>query len=100
PAAADLTDWLPLQILEENAARSAPSEASLHRRGGSLAGGSVAGGSMAGGPRAGHPSMADPVAPVADPVAPAADPVAPMAMAAGSLQDEPAPGGDAIDHPQ
>ena len=98
PAAADLTDWLPLQILEENAARSAPSEASLHRRGGSLAGGSVAGGSMAGGSvaggsMAGHPSMADPVAPVADPVAP-------MAMAAGSLQDEPAPGGDAIDHPQ
>ena len=42
---------------------------------------------------AGHPSMADPVAPVADPVAP-------MAMAAGSLEDERAPGGDAIDHPQ
>ena len=88
PAAADLTDWLPLQILEENAARSAPSEASLHRRGGSQAGGSVAGGSMAGGSvaggsMAGHPSMADPVAPVADPVAPVADPVAPMAMAAG-----------------
>src|ERR1700750_2256766 len=104
PAAADLTDWLPLQILEENAARSAPSEASLHRRGGSLAGGSVAGGSMAGGSVAGgsmpgHPSMADPVAPVADPVAPAADPVAPIAMAAGSRPDEPAPGGD-IDHPQ
>src|SRR6059058_645971 len=41
PSAADLTDWLPLPILEENAARSAPSEASLHRRGGSLPGGSV-----------------------------------------------------------
>ena len=105
PAAADLTDWLPLQILEENAARSSPSEASLHRRGGSQAGGSVAGGSMAGGSvaggsMAGHPSMADPVAPVADPVAPVADPVAPMAMAAGALEDEPAPGGNAIDHPQ
>ena len=105
PAAADLTDWLPLQILEENAARSTPSEASLHRRGGSQAGGSVAGGSMAGGSvaggsMAGHPSMADPVAPVADPVAPVADPVAPMAMAAGSLEDEPAPGGNVIDHPQ
>ena len=105
PAAADLTDWLPLQILEENAARSAPSEASLHRRGGSQAGGSVAGGSMAGGSvaggsMAGHRSMADPVAPVADPVAPVADPVAPMAMAAGSLEDEPGPGGNVIDHPQ
>jgi hypothetical protein len=109
PAAADLTDWLPAQILEENAARSAPSGASLHRPGGSLAGGSVAGGSvaggsmaggsMAGGSMAGHPSMADPVAPLEDPVAPAADPVAPMAMAAGSLQDEAAPGGDATDHP-
>ena len=98
PAAADLSDWLPAQILEENAARSAPSEASLHRPGGSLAGGSVAGGSMAGGSvaggsMAGQPSMADPVAPVADPVAP-------MAMAAGALQAEPVPGGDAIDHPQ
>src|ERR1700750_184654 len=104
PAAADLTDWLPAQILEENAGRSAPSEASLHRRGGSLAGGSVAGGSLAGGSvaggsMAGHPSMADPVAPVAGPGAPAADPVAPIAMAAGSRPDEPAPGGD-IDHPQ
>src|SRR6476659_3202222 len=105
PAAADLTDWLPLQILEENAARSAPSEASLHRRGGSLAvgsvaGGSMAGGSVAGGSMAGHPSMADPVAPAADPVAPAADPVAPMAMAADAREAEPAPGGNAIDHPQ
>jgi serine/threonine protein kinase len=74
PAAADLTNWLPTQILEENAARSAPSEASLHPR---------------------QPSMADPVAPAADPVAPAADPVAPaadpvapMAMAAGALGAE------------
>src|SRR6266576_3605889 len=53
PAAADLTDWLPAQILEVNAARSSPSEASLRRPGGSLAGGSVAGGSMAGGSMAG-----------------------------------------------
>ena len=48
PAAADLTNWLPAQILEQNAARSAPSEASLHPRGGSLAGGSVAGGVLRG----------------------------------------------------
>ena len=42
PAAADLSNWLPAQILGENTARSAPSEASLHPPGGSLAGGSVA----------------------------------------------------------
>jgi Septum formation len=65
-----------------------------------MAGGSVAGGSVAGGSMAGYPSMADPVAPVADPVAPAADPVAPMAMAADAREAEPAPGGNAIDHPQ
>jgi serine/threonine protein kinase len=95
PAAADLTNWLPAQILDQNAARSAPSEASLHRPGGSLAGGSVAGyasGSVAGGSMARPPSMADPVPPAADPVAPAADPVAPMAMAAGAREAEPGTG--------
>src|SRR5262249_57881392 len=30
PSAADLTNWLPAQILDQNAARTAPSEASLH----------------------------------------------------------------------
>jgi serine/threonine protein kinase len=95
PAAADLTNWLPAQILDQNAARSAPSEASLHPPGGSLAGGSVAGyaaGSMAGGLMARPPSMADPIPPAADPVAPAADPVAPMAMAAGAREAEPGTG--------
>src|SRR5262249_45969896 len=102
PAAADLTNWLPAQILEQNAARSAPSEARLPRPGGSLAAGSVAGyasGSVGGGSMARPPSMADPVAPAADPlapaadpVAPAADPVAPMAMAAGAREAEPGTG--------
>jgi len=102
PAAADLTNWLPAQILDQNAARSTPSEASLYPPGGSLAGGSVAGyaaGSVAGGSMARQPSMADPVppaadpvAPAADPVAPAADPVAPMAMAAGAREAEPGAG--------
>ena len=106
PAAADLSNWLPAQILDENAARSAPSEASLRPPGGSLAGGSVAGGSVAGGSMARQPSMADrfapaadPVAPAADPVAPAADPVAPMAMAAGALEAEPGTGGPPDDPP-
>jgi serine/threonine protein kinase len=89
PAAADLSNWLPAQILNENAARSAPSEASLHPPGGSLAGGSV--------PRL--PSMADPIAPAADPVAPAADPVAPVAMAAGAREAEPGTGGPPDDPP-
>ncbi len=91
PAAADLSNWLPAQILGENTARSAPSEASLHPPGGSGAGGSFAGGSFAGGSVAGQPSMADPVAPAADPVAPAADPVAPMGMAAAAREAEPGP---------
>jgi serine/threonine protein kinase len=106
PAAADLSNWLPALILDENAARSAPSEASLRPPGGSLAGGSVADGSVAGGSMARQPSMADPfapaadpVAPAADPVAPAADPVAPMAMAAGALEAESGTGGPAVDPP-
>jgi len=86
PAAADLTNWLPAQILDENAARSAPSEASLRPPGGSLAGGSMARQPSMADPVA---PLADPVAPAADPVAPAADPVAPMAMAAGAQQAEP-----------
>jgi serine/threonine protein kinase len=99
PAAADLTNWLPEPILDENTARSSPSEASLRPPGGSLAGGSVAGGSMARQPSMADPfaPAADPVAPAADPVAPAADPVAPMAMAAGALEAEPGTGGPAVD---
>jgi len=96
PAAADLTNWLPAQILEQNAARSAPSEASLHPPGGSAVAGSVAGGAVAGSSMARQPwtadpfaSAHDPVAPAEDPVAPAADPVAPMAMAAGAREAEP-----------
>ena len=109
PAAADLSNWLPAQILGENTARSTPSEASLYPPGGSLAGGPVAGGSfaagsfaggsLAGGSVAGQPSMADPVAPAADPVAPAADPVAPMGMAAAAREAEPGTGGGAPDGP-
>ena len=96
PAAADLTNWLPAQILEQNAVRSAPSEASLHPPGGSAVAGSVAGGAVAGSSMARQPwtadpfaSAHDPVAPAEDPVAPAADPVAPMAMAAGAREAEP-----------
>ena len=69
PAAADLSNWLPAQILDENAARC-PSEASLRRPGGSLAGGSVAGGSVAGG-FDGAPALdGGPVRPAVDPSLP------------------------------
>ena len=116
PSAADLTDWLPTPVLDQNA--RAPAEGSLHPMapgsslasgsvaGGSMAGGSVAGGSMAGGSVAGgsaadryEPALADPVAPAADPVAPMADPVAPMAMAAGAMEAEAGPGGNATFDP-
>ena len=104
PSAADLTNWLPTPVLDQNAS-GVPAEGSLHpmapgsslaggsvaggsiaggRAGGSVAGGSMAGGSVAGGSMAGGSvaggSAADRYEPaMADPVAPAADPVAPMA---------------------
>ena len=127
PSAADLTNWLPTPVLDQNAS-GVPAEGSLHPMapgsslaggsvaggsiaggsvaGGSMAGGSVAGGSMAGGSVAGgsaadryEPAMADPVAPAADPVAPMADPVAPMAMAADAMEAEAGPGGNATFDP-
>jgi serine/threonine protein kinase len=115
PSAADLTNWLPTPILDQNAARTNPAEGSLHQMapgsslaggsvaGGSMAGGSVAGGSVAGGSVAGRyePAMADPiapaadqVAPMADPVAPMPDPVAPMAAAAGAMEARTGTGGN------
>ena len=110
PSAADLTNWLPTPILDENAAGMSPAEGSLHPMapGSSLAGGSAAGGSVAGGSVADRygPAMADPVAPAADPVAPMADPVAPipdpvapMAAAGGVMEAQPGTGGDAAFDP-
>jgi hypothetical protein len=114
PSAADLTDWLPTPVLDQNA--RAPAEGSLHPMapGSSLAGGSVAGGSMAGGSMAGGSVAGGSVAggsvagglaadryepAMADPVAPAADPVAPLAMAAGAMEAEAGPGGNATFDP-
>jgi len=80
PAAADLSNWLPPQILDPAAAGPGPGDASLHP---SLPGGSMPGGSMAGGSMAGGGSMADRYdLAMADPVAPAAEAMAPMAFAA------------------
>src|SRR6266702_4131005 len=102
PSAADLSNWLPAQVLNPSAAGTAPVQSSPHSPapgGGSLAGGSMAGGSAAGDSRAGG-SRADRYDPaMADPVAPAADPVAPMAMAADAMEAEPATGGNATVDP-
>jgi hypothetical protein len=113
PSAADLTNWLPTPVLDQDAAGMTPAEGSLHPMapgsslaggsvaGGSMAGGSMAGGSMAGGPVADRyePARADPVAPAADPVAPMADPVAPMAMTADAMEAEAGPGGNTTFEP-
>jgi serine/threonine protein kinase len=96
PSAADLTDWLPAQMLDAPAAGFGPADMSRHppaASGGSMAGGSMADGSMAGS------SMADRFDPaLADPVPSAADLMAPIAAAEGF--EESATGGNAsVDPP-
>ena len=112
PAAADLSNWLPPQVLDPSAPGAAPGEASLYppvAGAGSMAGSSVAGSSGPGGSGPGgavpggsgqrgpgaerfEPAMADPVA----------DAMAPMALAAEAEragQADPATSGQATVDP-
>jgi Protein kinase domain/Septum formation len=101
PAAADLSNWLPPQVLDLAAAGHG--DLSLHppaSGAGSMAGGSMAGGSAAGsavvagsGNDRFHPAMADPVPPVPDAMAPMA--LAAEAMEAGPREADPATSGNA-----